>query len=82
VDFTDGTPSSNITYSFINLADATDDISFSNDGGITYTYSPIANPAGCDPNVSHVRINPKGTFAADTGGGSPSAEFSFRVTVN
>ena len=82
VEFTDGAPSSNITYSFINLADATDDISFSNDGGITYTYSPIANPAGCDPNVSHVRINPKGTFAADTGGGSPSAEFSFRVTVN
>jgi hypothetical protein len=82
VGFTDGTPSSNITYSFISLADVTDDISFSNDGGGSYTYSPVANPAGCDPNVSHVRINPKGTFAADTGGGSPSAEFSFRVTVN
>jgi len=82
VEFADGTPSSNITYSFINLADPTDDVSFSNDGGITYTYSPVANPAGCDPNVSHVRINPKGTFAADTGGGSPSAEFSFLVTVN
>jgi hypothetical protein len=82
VEFTDGTPSSNITYSFVSLADGTDDVSFSNDGGISYTYSPVANPAGCDPNVSHVRINPKGTFAADTGGGSPSAEFSFAVTVN
>jgi hypothetical protein len=82
VQFADGSPSSNITYSFIALSDGTDDVSFSNDGGITYTYSPVANPTGCDPNVTHIRINPKGSFAADTGAGSPSAEFSFRVTVN
>lgn len=82
VEFGDGIPSSNITYSFVSLADSTDDVSFSSDGGVTYTYTPVVNPTGCDPNVTHIRINPKGTFAADTGAGSSSAEFSFRVTVN
>jgi hypothetical protein len=82
VQFTDGSPSSNISYSFVSLSDVTDDVSFSSDGGITFTYSPVADAAGCDPNVTHVRINPKGSFAADTGGGSPTAEFSFRVILN
>jgi hypothetical protein len=82
VQFADGSPSSNITYSFIGLSDGTDDVSFSNDAGITFTYSPVPGPAGCDSNVTHIRLNPKGSFAADTGAGSPSAEFSFRVTVN
>jgi hypothetical protein len=82
VQFADGSPSSNITYSFIGLSDGSDDVSFSNDGGITFSYSPVAGLAGCDSNVTHIRINPKGSFAADTGAGSPSAEFSFRVTVN
>lgn len=80
--FTDGSPSSNITYSFVSLSDVTDDVSFSNDGGTTYTYTPVASPAGCDSSVTHIRINPKGVFAADSGAGSPSAGFSFRVTVN
>jgi len=80
--FTDGTPSSNVTYTFLGLSDATDDVAFSNDGGATYAYSPVANPAGCDPNVTDISINPKGTFAADVGAGSPSAEFSYRMTVN
>ena len=80
--FLDGTPSSNVTYSFVTLSDPTDDMSFSNNGGSTYTYSPVANAAGCDPNVTHLRINPKGIFSADSGAGSPSAEFSYRVTIN
>jgi hypothetical protein len=82
VQFTDGSPSSNISYAFVSLADLTDDVAFSDDGGGTYSYAPVADAAGCDTNVTHIRINPKGSFAADSGGGSPSAEFSFRVIVN
>jgi len=42
----------------------------------------MAGPSGCDPLITHIRINPGGAFAADTGSGSPQAIFSFRVLVN
>lgn len=80
--FEDGTPSSNLGYSFISLASTTDDLSFSNDGGLTYSYTPTANADGCDPGVTDLVINPSGEFAADTGSGEPSAAFSFRVLVD
>lgn len=82
VEFANGTPSSNLTYTFISLASTTDDVDFSNDGGLTYSYTPTANAQGCDPAVTDIQINPKGAFAADIGAGSPSAEFLFRVIVN
>ncbi|MCZ6517084.1 MAG: hypothetical protein O6763_06325, partial [Gammaproteobacteria bacterium] len=71
VAFQDGTPSSNLTYSFVSLANPTDDLEFSNDGGASFTYTPTANAQGCDPAVTHIRILPKGTLPADTGSGSP-----------
>ena len=60
--FTDGSPSSGLTYTFTSLASTTDDIEFSNDGGSTYTYVPVADVAGLDANVTHIRIRPKGAF--------------------
>ena len=80
--FEDGTPSSNLGYSFFSLASTTDDLYFSNDGGLTYSYSPTANADGCDPGVTDLLVNPTGEFAADTGSGQPSAVFSFRVLVD
>ncbi len=82
VQFTDGSPSSNLTYTFVALGSAADDVDFSADGGLSFGYIPSANAAGCDPAVTDIRINPKGPFAADNGAGSPSAEFLFRVVVN
>jgi len=80
--FEDGTPSSNLGYSFVSLASTTDDLSFSNDNGLAYSYMPTANADGCDPAVTDFIINPTGEFASDTGSGQPSAAFSFRVLVN
>jgi len=82
VAFQDGTPSSNLTYTFISLASTTDDLEFSDDGGASFTYTPTANIQGCDPAITHIRILPSGTFPADTGAGSPQAEFTFRVVIN
>jgi len=82
VAFQDGTPSSNLTYTFVSLASATDDLEFSDDAGASFTYTPAANSLGCDPAITHIRILPSGTFPADTGAGSPQAEFTFRVIVN
>ena len=82
VSFQDGSPSSGLTYSFVSLASVTDDLDFSNDGGATYTYAPTPDGFGCDAAVTHFRVNPKGTFAADTGSGAPEFELAFRALVN
>jgi uncharacterized repeat protein (TIGR01451 family) len=83
VAFTQGSPTSALTYSFTSLASTTDDVSFSNDGGATFTYTPVPNGSGVDAAVTHIRINPKGAMAADAVAGPPSPNFtvSFRVRV-
>ena len=43
--------------------DASDDLAFSNNNGASFTYTPVANADGVDPNVTHIRINPKGSMA-------------------
>jgi hypothetical protein len=82
VDFQDGSPASGLTYTFTSLGDTFDDIDFSNDGGLTFNYTPVDSGAGCDPSVTDIRVNPKGILAADTGGGSPGFELVFYATVN
>jgi uncharacterized repeat protein (TIGR01451 family) len=83
VAFSNRAPTSALTYTFTSLASTTDDVSFSNNGGATYTYTPVPNGSGVDPNVTHLRINPKGTFAGDpvAGAPSPSCTASFRVRI-
>jgi hypothetical protein len=60
VRFTAG--SSGLTYSFTSLANATDDLEFSNNGGASWTYVPTIDANGVDANVTHVRIRPKGSM--------------------
>ncbi len=79
--FEDGSPGSDLSYSFVSLGSPADDVAFSNDGGLTYNYTPSPDASGCDASVTHLDINPTGQFAADTGSGSPSATFRFRVRV-
>lgn len=76
VAFTNGVPPSGLTYSYSGLVSPIDDVSFSNDNGATYTYTPTPNANGVDPAVTHIRINPKGVF-------NPNTNFSvvFRVRV-
>ena len=75
--FTDGSPSSGLTYTFTSLASGTDDIAFSNTNGATWTYTPVPDGNGLDPAVTNIRINPKGVFNAN------NAQFTlkFRVRV-
>lgn len=58
--------SSTLTYSYISLASGGDDVSFSNNGGLSWTYVPTPDANGVDTNVTHIRINPKGAMAAGT----------------
>jgi uncharacterized repeat protein (TIGR01451 family) len=80
--FVDGSPTSALTWTFTSLASATDDVSFSNNGGSTYAYTPVPNASGYDPLVTNIRLNPKGTMAAYSGSGAvPSFDLRFRVRI-
>ena len=82
VDFIDGTApdSSGLSYTFISLDAANDDIDFSNDYGNTFSYTPTPSGDGYDGNVTHIRLKPKGIFkAADTI--QPQFQFNYKVKV-
>lgn len=81
VIFIDGAVSSNLSYSFIALNSVMDDVSFSCDGGFTFTCFPTPDANGVDSSVTDIRINPKGTFAASDGTNHPSITVKFRVRV-
>jgi hypothetical protein len=82
IAFTNGSPSSTLTYTYAALNSPTDNLECSNNGGTTWTYSPSPNAAGCDPAITHIRVRPQGTMAASTGAGNPYFEIRFRVRVN
>ncbi|QZD88938.1 DUF11 domain-containing protein [Qipengyuania aurantiaca] len=70
--FNAGTPSSGLSYSYLALDSAGDDLEFSSDGGASWSYVPSPDSDGCDANISNFRVKPGGSFAA-------SATFSLRV---
>ncbi|MGA1795807.1 MAG: DUF3344 domain-containing protein [bacterium] len=80
--FLDGTVPSGLTYTFTSLESATDDIDFSNDGGMTYTYVPLSDAQGFDGNVTHIRVSPQGAFQGSTTPPAPYADLKFKVRVN
>ena len=76
VSFTDGTPSSGLDYTFSSLSNSGDDLDFSNDGGATWTYAPVADGNGIDTGVNAIRVNPKGAF-----NGGTQFTLKFRVKI-
>lgn len=82
IEFTNGAPSSALTYTFSGLGNGADNLEFSNNGGTTWAYTPVANANGCDPAVTHIRVQPQGTMAGSGVPGNPYFEIRFRVRVN
>ena len=79
--FSNGATSSGLTYSFASLASTTDSLSFSNNGGASFTYTPVADALGYDGNVTHVRITLTGAFAGKTGAADPSLSMQMLMKV-
>lgn len=79
--FSQGATSSTLTYTFTALDDVADDVAFSNDNAATWTYVPAPGADGCDPQVTHLRINPKGAFVGNPAAPSPSFNVNFRACV-
>ncbi len=83
VTFIDGIIPGGLTFNFINLASASDDVSFSNNGGASFI-TPNIDGSGFDvtaPPINFISINPKGSFKGIDGGSAPSFEIKFRVKV-
>jgi hypothetical protein len=80
VAFTNGVPSSGLTWTFIALNSAADDLEFSNNNGTTWVYSPTPDADNCDAAVTNIRMRPKGTMPGNSGG-NPYFELRFRVRV-
>lgn len=81
VDFDDGSVASGLTFSFLGLSSTTDNVDFSNNGGVSFGYVPVPGGNGADSAVTHIRIQPEGMFAAQTTGTPPSAIFELDVVV-
>jgi hypothetical protein len=79
VPFIQGATSSTLTYN------PATDLSYSNDGGSTWTATPSYDPTtGCDitsPPITNIRINPKGIFAGSVSPPTPSFQLTFGVCV-
>lgn len=81
VRFVDGAPPSGLSYSFVSLASTTDDVSFSNNSGTSYNYTPSADADGVDTTVTNIKMATQGSFLGDSGSGAPNFLFKFRVKV-
>ncbi len=83
VAFADGATASGLSYNFITLGDAGDDVAFSSDAGPVYAYGYTPTPGvdGCDTAVTALRVNPKGVFVADVTTPDPSFTLRFRVCI-
>ncbi len=79
--FVDGSPPSGLSYNFSGLASTSDGLSFSNDNGVTYSYTPSPDAEGVDASVTNIRISTLGQFLAANGSGNPSFMILFRVRV-
>jgi len=82
--FIDGATASGLSFTFIDLASAVDDIDFSNDAGLTFI-TPTTDANGFDttsPPINYIRINPKGGFKGSDSVNNPSMQINFRVRVD
>jgi uncharacterized repeat protein (TIGR01451 family) len=78
VAFSQNVPPSGLTF------DPASDVTFSMDGGTSFPLTIadlIPDATGCDPRITHLRINPKGNIAGSNGSGDPGFTMQFRVLV-
>ncbi len=57
-------------------------VDYSNDGGLSYGYTPVADGDGFDSSVDAVRITLGGTFAGIAAGGTPSFQLRLAARVD
>jgi hypothetical protein len=81
VAFVDGTPASGLTYAYAGLGSPTDDLDFSRDGAASWGYVPVPGANGTDPNVTHLRVRPRGRPSCSTAASPGSFELRFDTAL-
>lgn len=81
IKFDNGSPASGLTYTYVALGDTGDDLEFSNNGGASFGYTPVDDGTGADPDVTHIRINPKGAFSARSAVGIPDFSITYDANI-
>jgi hypothetical protein len=56
-------------------------VSYSNNGGATYTYTKAPDAAGCDANITNVRVSMAGTMSCKTAAGEPTFKLDLLTVV-
>ena len=79
--FTDGAVTSGLSYVYSGLGSGVDSISFSNNGGAAFAYTPVPDANGFDSAVTHFRITFGGSFDPAAGASQPSLTLQFKVRV-
>ncbi len=79
--FVDSSPASGLSWSYLGLNNAGDDVGFYSDAGCTTLMTPTAIAPYFDTTVRCIRMNPKGTMAGASGGNNPYFELRFRVRL-
>jgi hypothetical protein len=64
IEFTQGTPSSGLTFTYTSPSSTSDNVEFSSDGGSTWIYAPVSGNVASQSAVTHVRLKPQGIMAA------------------
>ena len=70
--YADGSPASSLAFAYASPGSTTDDVDFSNDGGTSWSYAPVAGSAASQGAVTHVRLRPRGSMA-------PGSNFSISL---
>lgn len=81
VRFVDSSPSSGLGYTYSGLASTTDDLAFSNNGGVSFNYVPTPDANGVDASVTHLRVNAKGRPSCNASPTPRSFDLQFDVRV-
>jgi len=64
----------------MGLGGGTDDLEFSNDDGVSWTYAPLDSGDGTDPSTTHIRVRPDGAFNGNNGT-PPSINMTYEVVL-
>ena len=81
IAFIDGSPSSGLSYTYAGLGNASTNVVFSNNNGITWTYIPTLDSNGCDINVTNIKITLKGTMNISNGTTNPNLSLQFKAMI-
>jgi hypothetical protein len=72
---------SGLSYNFFSLGDNSDNLSFSNNNGTNYSYTPTADSEGYDSNVTHIKLIFTGSMKPKYDLGTPEFNIEYQIKV-